>query len=50
VNFGAFLGRKLPLIIASFLRKTAICPIIENVAFLGRQNISYLEAIETMGF
>jgi len=39
VSFGAFLGRKLPLMIASFFGETGICPIIETVVFLGRQNI-----------
>jgi len=40
VSFGAFLGRKLSLMIATvFLRKTGVCPIIETAVFLGRQNI-----------
>jgi len=49
VSFGAFLRRKLPLKIASFLGKTGICPIIETVVFLGAR-ISHLETIETMDF
>jgi len=45
VSFDAFLGRKLPLMIASFFGKTGIglCPIIETVVFLGAK-ISHLEA------
>jgi len=39
VTFDAFLGRKLPLTIHHFWGKTGICPIIETVVFLGRQNI-----------
>ena len=42
MNFGAFLGRKLPLMIASFFwGKTGICPIIETVVFLGCQNLPF---------
>ena len=39
MSFGVFLGRKLPLMIASFFEKTGIFLIIETVVFLGRQNI-----------
>jgi len=50
VSFGAFLGRKLPLTIASFFgEKQAYAPLLKLLFFSGAR-ISHLEAIKTMGF
>ena len=50
MSFGAFLGRKLPLKIASFFgEKQAYARLLKLLFFLGAR-ISHLEAIEMMGF
>jgi len=50
VSFGAFLGRKLSLMIATvFLEKQAYVRLLKLLFCLGAR-ISHLEAIETVGF